>query len=159
MSINGRDGKDIGILLADDDPDDREMIRIALTRNGMVNDFHCVADGDELLDFLHHRGAFAPPAFAPRPGLILLDLNMPRKDGHEALREIKADPVLRRIPVVIMTTSKAQEDILRTYDLGGSAFITKPVTLSKLAEVIEVIGMYWCHVVQLPEPVSTEEVT
>jgi CheY-like chemotaxis protein len=159
MSINGRDGKDIGILLADDDADDREMIRIALTRNGMVNEFHCVGDGDELLDFLHHRGAFAPPAASPRPGLILMDLNMPRKDGHEALREIKADPVLRRIPVVIMTTSKAHEDILRTYDLGGSSFITKPVTLSKLAEVMEVIGMYWCHVVQLPGPAETEEVT
>src|SRR5450432_2480602 len=99
MMTNGRDGKDVGILLADDDADDREMIWKALTKSRMANAFHAVGDGEELLDFLHHRGVYAPPVESPAPGLILLDLNMPKKDGHEVLMEIKADPVLRRIPV------------------------------------------------------------
>jgi CheY-like chemotaxis protein len=159
MAINDRDGRDVGILLADDDADDREMIQKALARSNMANQLHCVCDGEQLLDFLHHRGAYAPPAASPTPGLILLDLNMPRKGGHEALREIKAHPLLRRIPVVIMTTSKAEEDILRTYDLGGSSFITKPITLASLTEVMEVIGLYWCQVVQLPRSMAAERVS
>jgi two-component system, response regulator len=139
------------ILLADDDADDTAMIRKAIEKSGVPNTVYAVADGVELLDFLHHRGSFAPPAESPAPGIILLDLNMPRMDGHEALAEIKADPELRRIPVVVMTTSKAEQDVLRTYDLGGSSFITKPVTASRLAEMMQVIGQYWCQIVKLPE--------
>lgn len=140
----------IVILMADDDPDDREMTRKALEKNRLANDLYEVTDGEELLDYLHHRGKYAPPAPSPVPGLILLDLNMPKKDGREALAEIKADPLLRRIPVVVMTTSKAERDILKTYDLGSSSFISKPVTLAGLVEVVRVIGEYWFQIVLLP---------
>jgi CheY-like chemotaxis protein len=99
---------------------------------------------------LNHRGKFAEPTSSPRPGLILLDLNMPRKDGREALAEIKADPHLRRIPVVILTTSKAEEDILRSYDLGVNSYVTKPVTFESLVEMVKVLGRYWFEVVELP---------
>jgi CheY-like chemotaxis protein len=143
--------KRIVILLADDDPDDREMTRKALEKNGLANEFFAVNDGEELLDFLHHRGRFAPPALSPTPGLILLDLNMPKMDGREALAAIKADRGLRRIPVVVMTTSKAEQDILRTYDLGSNSFISKPITLAALIEVTMVLGKYWFQVVTLPE--------
>src|SRR5580698_9744902 len=142
--------KPIVILMADDDPDDREMTRKALDKNRLANDLYEVTDGEELLDFLHHRGKYAPPALSPAPGLILLDLNMPKKDGREALAEIKADPLLRRIPVVVMTTSKAERDILKTYDLGSSSFISKPVTLGGLVDVVRVIGEYWFQIVRLP---------
>jgi CheY-like chemotaxis protein len=143
--------KKVVILLADDDADDREMTRRALAKNRLVNDFYTVADGVELMDYLHHRGEYAPPAPSPTPGLILLDLNMPRKDGREALVEIKQDPVLRRIPVVVMTTSKAEEDICRAYDLGSNSFITKPVTFAALVEVVTMLEKYWFEIVQLPE--------
>jgi len=139
------------ILLADDDPDDREMTRKALARNNLADELYAVGDGEELLDFLHHRGRYAPPALSPTPGLILLDLNMPKKDGCEVLAEIKADPVLRRIPVVVMTTSHAERDISRAYDLGSSSFISKPVTLAALVDVTKVLGEYWFQVVRLPE--------
>jgi CheY-like chemotaxis protein len=142
--------KPIVILMADDDPDDREMTRKALDKNRLANDLYEVTDGEELLDFLHHRGKYAPPALSPAPGLILLDLNMPKKDGREALAEIKADPLLRRIPVVVMTTSKAERDILKTYDLGSSSFISKPVTLGGLIDVVRVLGEYWFQIVLLP---------
>ncbi len=150
----GLRAKPIIILLADDDAEDREMTRKALDKNQLANELYCVTDGEELMDFLHHRGAFAPPALSPVPGLILLDLNMPRKDGHEALAEIKADPLLRRIPVVVMTTSLAERDISRTYDLGTNSYIAKPVTLAALTEIMKVLGQYWFHVVKLPEPVE-----
>ena len=142
--------KPIVILLADDDPEDREMTRRALDTNQLANEFYTVADGEELLDFLHHRGAFAPPVRSPTPGLILLDLNMPRMDGREALAAIKADPTLRRIPVVVMTTSEAEQDISRTYDLGTNSFITKPITLAGLIAVTKVLGEYWFRIVSLP---------
>ncbi len=146
--------KPIVILLADDDAEDREMTRKALDKNNLANELYCVTDGEELMDFLHHRGAFRPPALSPVPGLILLDLNMPRKDGREALAEIKADPLLRRIPVVVMTTSQAERDISRTYDLGTNSYIAKPVTLSALTEIMKVLGQYWFQIVKLPEPVE-----
>jgi CheY-like chemotaxis protein len=148
----GTDGKPIAILLADDDADDREMTRRALEKNHLANEFYTVADGEELLDYLHHRGQYAPPTVAPTPGIILLDLNMPKKDGREALAEIKSDPVLRRIPVVVMTTSKAEQDIFRSYDLGSNSFISKPVTFAALVELTMVLGQYWFRVVTLPEP-------
>jgi CheY-like chemotaxis protein len=138
------------ILMADDDADDRELTRDALMESRLVNDLHFVEDGAALLDYLHQRGAYSRPGSAPRPGVILLDLNMPRKDGREALREIKADPELRNIPVVVLTTSKAEEDIAQSYDLGANSFITKPVTFAGLVEVVRELGRYWFEIVELP---------
>jgi CheY-like chemotaxis protein len=103
------------------------------------------------MDFLHHTGRYAPPALSPTPGLILLDLNMPKKDGREALAEIKSDSALRRIPVVVITTSQAEEDVIRAYDLGSNSFISKPTTLVGLVEAMLVLGQYWFKIVTLPE--------
>lgn len=147
-----RPASPIVILLADDDPDDRMLAKEALEESRLANQLHFVEDGEELLDYLYRRGAYADPASSPRPGLILLDLNMPRKDGREALREIKADPQLRAIPIVVLTTSKAEEDIYRSYDLGVSSFITKPVTFEGLVEVMRTLGKYWFEIVELPRP-------
>jgi CheY-like chemotaxis protein len=144
----------ITILLADDDPDDRMLARDALDESRLANDLHEVVDGEELLEYLRRQGRYADPATAPRPGLILLDLNMPRKDGREALREIKADPELRSIPVVVLTTSQAEEDIYRTYDLGVSSFITKPVSFEGLVAVMKALGRYWFEIVELPRGAS-----
>jgi len=142
--------RSITILLADDDADDRMMAADALEESRLANDLKCVEDGEELMDYLHRRGKFAGPNEAPRPGLILLDLNMPRKDGREALKEIKADPELRSIPVIVLTTSKAEEDIYRTYDLGVNSFITKPVNFESLVAVMKALGKYWFEIVELP---------
>ncbi len=142
--------KAITILMADDDPDDRMLTRDALEESRLLNEFETVEDGEELMDYLFRRGKFSGAGARPLPGLILLDLNMPRKDGREALREIKSHPELRRIPVVVMTTSRADEDILRTYDLGVNSFITKPVTFDALVDVLKTIGKYWFEVVELP---------
>jgi len=141
-------GQPIIILMADDDADDRMLAKEALEESRVLNELHFVEDGEELIEFLKQRGKYAD---APRPGLILLDLNMPRKDGREALKEIKADSELRRIPVVVMTTSKAEEDIFRSYDLGASSFITKPVTFDRLVELMRTLGQYWVEFVELPE--------
>jgi CheY-like chemotaxis protein len=143
-------GSPINILLADDDPDDRMLARDALQESRLVNDLHEVEDGEQLLDYLYQRGAHADPTQSPRPGLILLDLNMPRKDGREALREIKADPQLRSIPIVVLTTSHAEADIYRTYDMGVNSFITKPVSFEGLVEVMKALGRYWFEIVELP---------
>ena len=144
--------KEIVILLADDDEDDRMLTADALRTSKLANHLRLVNDGEELMDYLHHRGKYTPPAASPRPGLVLLDLNMPRKDGREALREMKADPELRSIPVVILTTSKAEEDIERTYDLGCQIrLLSKPVTLfDGLVDALRVATEYWFQVVQLP---------
>jgi CheY-like chemotaxis protein len=143
-------GKAITILLADDDPDDRLMASEALTESRLANDVRFVEDGEELMDYLRRTGQYSVPGSAPRPGLILLDLNMPRKDGREALKEIKIDPILRSIPVVVLTTSKAEEDVFRTYDLGVNSFITKPVVFDSLVELMKTIGKYWFEIVELP---------
>jgi len=140
----------IVIVLADDDPDDCVLAREALEESRLANELHIVGDGEDLLAYLRHEGAYAAANAAPRPGLILLDLNMPRMDGREALREIKADPSLRSIPVVVLTTSRAEEDIYRTYDLGVSSFIAKPVTFEGLVDVMKVLGRYWFEIVELP---------
>ena len=140
----------ITILLADDDEDDRKLAQDALAESRLANDLHTVEDGEELMDYLFRRGKYAALADSPRPGLILLDLNMPKKDGREALREIKADPSLRQIPVVVLTTSKAEEDIYRTYDLGANSFITKPVMFESLVKVMRELGTYWFEIVELP---------
>jgi two-component system, response regulator len=145
-----KDRKSVTILLAEDDPDDRMLVQDAVAEGRLVNDFRYVEDGEELMDYLHHRGKFAEEGAAPRPGLILLDLNMPRKDGREALREIKADPCLRQIPVVVLTTSKADEDIFRSYDLGANSFVTKPVTFKSLVSLMTGLGRYWLEIVELP---------
>ena len=138
------------ILMADDDADDRELTRDALAESRLVNELHFVEDGAALLDYLHQRGTYSRPGSAPRPGVILLDLNMPRKDGREALREIKADPEFRNIPVVVLTTSRAEEDIAKSYDLGANSFISKPVTFAGLVEVVRALGKYWFDIVELP---------
>jgi CheY-like chemotaxis protein len=144
-------GSSISILMADDDADDRMLTADALQEARLTNRLDFVEDGEDLLDYLMDRGRFAPPHNCPRPGLILLDLNMPRKDGREALEEIKRDPELRRIPVVVLTTSKAEEDIVRTYDLGVCGYITKPVSFDGLVDVMKVVGRYWFDIVELPE--------
>jgi CheY-like chemotaxis protein len=142
--------KPIVILLADDDEEDRMLACDALAESRLSNDITCVTDGEDLMDYLHRRGKYAPPAAAPRPGLILLDLNMPKKDGREALREIKSDPYLRQISVVVLTTSKAEEDIYSSYDSGASSFISKPVTFEGLVDVMKGLGRYWFEIVDLP---------
>ena len=145
------EGKMITILLADDDPDDQQLTREAFEANRLVNELVCVNDGEELMDYLHRRGRYSELKDAALPGLILLDLNMPRKDGREALKEIKADPNFRRIPIVVLTTSKAEEDILRSYDLGVNSYVTKPVTFKSLVDLVKVLGQYWFEVVRLPQ--------
>jgi CheY-like chemotaxis protein len=141
----------ITILMADDDADDRQMTKEAFEESHLKNDLRFVEDGVELLDYLKRRGKYSNPFSAPRPRLILLDLNMPKKDGREALREIKADPRLKSIRVVVLTTSKAEEDIFRIYDLSAASYITKPVTFTALIEVVRTLGKYWLEIVELPD--------
>jgi two-component system response regulator len=137
--------------MADDDQDDRQLTREAFEEAKLANDLRFVEDGVELLDYLNRRGKYTDPASAPRPGIILLDLNMPRKDGRQALEEVKADPRFRTIRVIILTTSKAEEDILRSYNLSAASYITKPVTFESLVEVVKTLGKYWLEIVELPE--------
>ena len=141
----------LAILIAEDDPDDCQLTLEAFSECRLLNPVYFVSNGVELLDFLHRRGAYAPPAKAPRPGLILLDLNMPKKDGREALAEIKSDADLRTIPVVVLTTSNAETDILQSYKLGGNSFICKPVRFDALVEVVKSLGKYWFEIVDLPK--------
>jgi CheY-like chemotaxis protein len=145
-----RQSRPITILLAEDDADDRMLVQDAVAEGRLANDLRCVEDGEELMDYLHQRGRYSGGDAAPRPGLILLDLNMPRKDGREALQEIKADPALRQIPVVVLTTSKAEEDIFRSYDLGANSYVTKPVTFQSLVDLMRTLGRYWLEIVELP---------
>lgn len=135
--------------MADDDPDDRLLVHEAFEENRLVNNLATVEDGEELMDFLYRRGKFVDTTITP--GLILLDLNMPRKSGLEALKEIKSDEKLRRLPVVILTTSKAEEDIVRSYDLGVNSFIVKPVTFDSLVELVKELDRYWFQIVELPK--------
>ena len=140
----------VTILLADDDEEDRELARDALQDARLANEMKFAVDGQDLMDYLRREGRYADGSDAPRPGIILLDLNMPKKDGREALAEIKADPDLRRIPVVVLTTSKDEQDVFETYDLGVSSFITKPVTFAGLVEVMRTWTRYWFELVELP---------
>ena len=142
--------KPVTFLIAEDDPDDRLLIKEAFVESLVSNSVYFVEDGVELLDYLNCQGKFANPGDAPTPDLILLDLNMPRKDGREALAEIKNDPRLKYIPVVVLTTSKAEEDIMRSYDIGASSYITKPMTFEGLVVAIKGLGQYWVQIVQLP---------
>jgi CheY-like chemotaxis protein len=147
----GKHGKAITILMADDDRDDCLLVKDAFKESRLANDLRFVEDGEELMDYLYHRGKYADAKISPKPGLILLDLNMPRKDGREALGEIKSDHDLRSIPIVILTTSKQEEDILRSYDVGANSYITKPVTFKELVEVMKSLGRYWLEIVELPD--------
>lgn len=142
--------REITILMADDDADDRLLASEALAESGTRGALLFVEDGEELLDYLRRRGRWSPPAEAPRPGLILLDLNMPRKDGRQALREIKADPALRRIPVVVLTTSAAESDVAGSYDLGANSFVTKPLSFDGLVRAMRSLASYWADTVRLP---------
>ena len=126
------------------------LARRALTAARLVNDVHFVADGEELMDYLRAQGRYADPGVAPRPGLLLLDLHMPKKDGFACLREIRNDPELRRIPIVVLTTSSAEVDVYRSYDLGVNSFISKPITFAGLVDAMQVIGRYWLQIVELP---------
>ncbi len=151
MPSHDSTGRPVTILLADDDAEDRELARDALQDSHLANDMRFVVDGQDLMDYLRREGTYADPGVdAPRPGIILLDLNMPKKDGREALAEIKADDDLRRIPVVVLTTSKDEEDVVRTYDLGVNSFITKPVTFAGLVEAMHTWTRYWFELVELP---------
>ena len=143
--------KPLPILMAEDDEDDRLLAQDAFIESNLANPVFFVNDGEELLDYLYHRGRYVSQEEFPLPGLILLDLNMPKKDGREALKEIKSDPNLQRIPIVVLTTSSEEEDILRSYSLGVSSFITKPVTFEQLIEVIQCIGHYWFEIVVMPQ--------
>ena len=140
----------IEILIADDDAEDRMLIIDALKESRLNNNLQYVEDGEELLQYLKNEGKYADKDKYPTPGIILLDLNMPRKDGREALKEIREDASLRKIPVIVLTTSKAEEDILRTYDLGVNSFITKPVSFSAMVEVMKTLNRYWLEIVELP---------
>jgi len=140
----------ITILYADDDAEDRMLVKDAWSESRVANEMVFVEDGEQLMDYLQRRGQYAQLAGSPLPGLILLDLNMPRKDGREALKEIKSDPRLRSIPIVILTTSKAEEDIFRAYDLGVNSFIVKPVTFQSLVDLTLALNRYWFEIVELP---------
>lgn len=138
------------LLIAEDDPDDRLLMSEVLNESPLRSHFHFLEDGEQVMDYLHRRGPFAGPSLVSRPGLILLDLNMPRKDGREVLREIKAHPDLRRIPVIVLTTSQAEEDMLRSYDLGANSYITKPTSFERLEELMAAVQRYWLEFVKLP---------
>ena len=140
----------VNILIADDDPEDRYLAINALEQNKVLNNLFTVENGEELMDFLFHKGKYADSKSSPTPDIILLDLNMPKKTGMEALQEIRKDDRLKHIPVVILTTSKEEEDILRTYKLGVNSFITKPVTFEGLVDVMKALKLYWLQIVKLP---------
>jgi CheY-like chemotaxis protein len=143
--------KPITILMADDDEEDRELAREALQDPRVANQMRFAVDGQDLVDYLRREGGYADASVdAPRPGIVLLDLNMPKKDGREALAEIKADHGLRQIPVIVLTTSTDEEDVFRTYDLGVNSYITKPVTFAGLVEVMRSFSRYWLETVDLP---------
>ena len=146
------------IIIAEDDPDDRLLLKDAFDESRVSNPLVFVNDGEELMDYLHRRGSYENLPEDVLPGIILLDLNMPKKDGPTALKEIKDSKAFQHIPVVILTTSKADEDIVRTYGLGGSSFITKPVTFEGLCDVVKTLKHYWFEIVALPpssEPVAS----
>ncbi|MEA5260244.1 response regulator [Arcicella aquatica] len=142
--------KSVVILIADDDLDDRIMTQEALNDYNVINQVKSVEDGVELIDYLRHNGKFNNPIENPRPDLILLDLNMPKIDGREAIKIIKSDPDLRSIPIIVLTTSKSDIDIIKSYDLGVNCFISKPVTFTRFIEVIRTMGKYWFEIVEFP---------
>ncbi|MFQ3234558.1 MAG: CheY-like chemotaxis protein [Paraglaciecola sp.] len=149
--------KPIVILMADDDEDDRMLAEDALRESRVLNELHCVKDGVELLNYLRREGKFADKSLSPRPGLILLDLNMPRIDGREALQQLKADPALCSIPIVILTTSIQEEDMVKSYELGAASYITKPVTFEGLVALMRALGNYGVEFVELPVKTNSDQ--
>jgi CheY-like chemotaxis protein len=145
-----RNNLPIRIVVADDDADDRGMIKEAFEESKLGNPVDFVEDGMQLMEYLRREGKYRHLAGQPYPGFVLLDLNMPRKDGRTALKEIKESAELHRIPIVILTTSKAEEDIIKTYNLGVNSFICKPVSFDKLVEIVKTVGHYWIEIVALP---------
>ena len=139
------------ILMVDDDVDDKLLTEKALEKNRVINPLVFLADGEELMDYLSRKNKYANLSGTPKPCFILLDLNMPRMDGREALKLLKSDPEFRKIPVVVLTTSKAEEDILRSYDLGANSFITKPVNFNDLVAMMDSLKNYWLEIVELPD--------
>ncbi len=142
--------KPLVLLMAEDDPDDRLLASEAFEQSRVLNQLYCVENGEELIEYLERRGKWAPPAEAPRPGLILLDLNMPKMDGREALSWLKHSPDFKRIPVVVLTTSRQEADLVASYDLGAASYISKPVTFERLVELARSLGTYWVEFVELP---------
>ncbi len=141
----------ITVLICDDDIEDRMLTQQALEAAHISNSLEFVEDGEQLLDYLYQRGRYAGEnGTAPRPGLILLDLNMPKMDGREALKIIKGDPSISDIPIVVLTTSRLDQDVARSYQLGVNSFIAKPVTFTGLVEAMNVLGRYWLEIVELP---------
>ncbi len=140
----------VTILMADDDDDDGMLVQEALRESQLSIELCIVKNGEELMDYLYNRGRYTDKSIAPRPDLILLDLNMPKKDGLEALKDIKNDANLRQIPVVVLTTSGAEENVYHTYDLGANSFIIKPEKFSYLVDMMKTIGKYWFEIVELP---------
>jgi CheY-like chemotaxis protein len=140
----------ITILYADDDPEDRLLIKEAWQESRLANELHFVENGEELMDYLRRQGKYESLGNTPLPGMILLDLNMPKMDGREALQQIKSDPKLRLIPTVVLTTSKAEEDVFKAYDLGVNSFIVKPVSFQSLVSLAMAFGRYWFEIVELP---------
>lgn len=138
------------ILMADDDPADIYLVRKALEAIGARAPFRSVPDGVELLAYLRGEGRYADRSVAPRPGLLMLDLNMPRLDGRQALQVIKREPVLRRLPVIVLTTSEAEQDVLQSYDLGANSVIAKPPTFEGLVDIVKRLNDYWLETVSLP---------
>lgn len=147
-----RVGKPIMILLAEDDEDDYLLIVDALKESRIANTIYWVKDGEELMDYLLRQGAYEDPLKSPKPCIILLDLNMPKKDGREALREIKSHPKLRSIPVIVLTTSSMDEDVIVSYELGVNSYIRKPVKFQDFITVVKTLGKYWFEIVELPHP-------
>ncbi|WP_300532590.1 response regulator [Maricaulis sp.] len=146
------------ILMVDDDPDDRLLFKEACEEVRLRNPLEFLENGEQLLDYLKREGNYAHLKGEPFPGIILLDLNMPLKDGREALEEVKADPNLRDIPIIILTTSKSEDDILSSYGLGASSYIVKPISLDRLMRVINSIGEYWVQIVEAPgQPAADQE--
>ena len=143
-------GKRHTILMVDDDAEDCQLVLDALRETNQPHEVRFVCDGEELFDYLRHRGEYEDGRCAPRPDLILLDFKMPRMDGKEALREIKADPQLRQIPVVALTTSTSEDDVTFAYDVGANSFIPKPTTFRQWVKVIQILGQYWFEAVELP---------
>lgn len=151
-----KDGSTFTVVVAEDDEDDRLMVARAWELSRIVNPLVFVNDGEELMDYLYRRGKYEALSRRAAPGLLFLDLNMPRKDGREALAEIRADPRLRTLPVVVMTTSKAEEDVLRSYNVGANSYITKPLSLQELVRVLSSAGEYWLQIVTLPRSQNDE---
>jgi CheY-like chemotaxis protein len=148
--VPGTNGRRAVVLLAEDDPADQELTRRAFQDDVLKADLRIVPNGEAALDYLRRRESFADPEQAPRPDLVLLDLNMPRIGGKQVLREMREDPELRRIPVVVLTTSQQEEDILRSYSLGCNSFVTKPADIDLFIQTIRKLGSYWLELVALP---------